>query len=86
MKLKKLEKGDHVRISPNISKTTEEFQSNDTMLKMAGNVHEIDDDYNAARDDRIHIRGYVWHVDDIHEVNIEKKSQNFHFNIKELVT
>ena len=85
VKIKKLERGDHVLISADICKTSKEYQSNGTMRDMAGKIHKIDDDFDGSRSESVHIRGFTWHINDIQPLNAKKKSQNFLFDEKRLV-
>ncbi len=55
------------------------------MKAMTGKIHPVAKRYDAKRDDRIHIGGYVWHVDDIIELKHEQREEVFRFDERKLV-
>ena len=85
MKPERMERGVHVIIKDDISKTDNKHSSCYEMRDMCGKMYKIDE-VDTTRHGNISasINGYTWHPDDLKEVCPRKKAQDFHFNIEEL--
>ena len=84
MEKSKIEVGMHVTISKDISKTQKVHGLGSGMPGMAGRTFKVEDIRRRSEGVVIRINDYSWHPDDLTEVSTEKKSEPFHFNIKEL--
>ena len=86
MKELEMEKGMHVIIAEDISRTAETHTVTHEMMNMKGKAYTIE----AIRDSRYgmtaKIKSFSWHYDDLKErLAPEKKAQMFHFNVDRLV-
>jgi hypothetical protein len=79
------EKGMHVTINQDISKTDRIFQSCNDMWSMRGNMYRIDSvNLVYGSESAVVVNSFNWHPDDITLVCPEKESQMVLFNIEEL--
>ena len=85
MEKAKIKKGIHVVISHDAPNTDKSYQVIGSMRGMRGGIYKVEDVWiNSVYGLSAKIKGYSWHAGDLTEVSIEKKSEPFHFNIKEL--
>jgi len=84
MKASEMKKGMHIIISNDISKTSRTHTANNSMRKMQGQYYTIKRVIITGHGLAAIVNGWTWHPEDLTEVEITKKSQIFHFDIKEL--
>jgi len=59
---------------------------NGSMVKMQGKQHRIEDIQTTKYGKAAIIGDYYWHPNDLTELGGKKEPNNFHFDVKELVT
>ena len=86
MKQSRIEKGVHVIIGNDLSKTQRFHGTNMVMQNMRGESHIITKRKAAGYGVCAEIVNFSWHPDDLKEVCPKKKAQIFHFDVKKLST
>ena len=84
MEKSRMKKGMYVTISRRISTTDRTYGSNDSMHNMTGKTYEIEKVRRTDKGLAAIIKGCFWSPEDLTEVSTEKKSEPFHFDVKEL--
>ncbi len=78
--MNRIKKGSLVRIDKHPINTEETYNINMSMTSMLGKRYRVE----GVSKQRIEINGWVWHIDDIHLLERDKKS-TFKFDEKELL-
>lgn len=86
MKESEIEKGLHIIIADDISKTKNTHNTCTEMNNMRGGKYKINGIAGTSHGKAAIVNGYYWHPNDLVELVAEKKSKRFHFNIKHLET
>ena len=85
MKDSEMKKGMYVTISDNPVNTSRTHTANGAMRRMAGKTYNIRSIFNTSHGLAAEVSGWTWHPKDLTEARIEKKSQIFHFDAKEIM-
>ena len=85
MKDSEMKKRMHVTISKDPVNTSRTHTTNEVMRRMAGKTYTIRRIFNTSHGLAAEVSGWTWHPKDLTKARTEKKTQTFHFDVKELM-